>query len=252
MTILEYGDINKPLLVLIHGFESPVEVWAEYVNYFLEEYHLIVPILPGHNPKEREDFVNFDLVIKELEEVLLKINKPIKLLYGMSMGGAVCGKLFESNKLEIQNLVFDGSPLLGFNSFMQKMMANTYLNLPHKGQKRNPKTIKQAVNSIIPKEKLFVFLDVLDNISDDTITNYINELASYHIKNDVKNDTKIYFYHGTKMNELLANKSANYLKKYYPNTQIKVFKGCGHCEISIFKPLQMIKEIEVIINKNGL
>lgn len=34
MTILEYGDINKPLLVLIHGFESPVEVWAEYVNYF--------------------------------------------------------------------------------------------------------------------------------------------------------------------------------------------------------------------------
>ena len=108
MTFLEYGDINKPLLVLMHGFESPVEVWAEYVNYFLEYYHLIVPILPGHNPKEREDFVNFDLVIKELEKLLLKINKPIKLLYGMSMGGAVCGKLFESNKLEIQNLVFDG------------------------------------------------------------------------------------------------------------------------------------------------
>ena len=120
MTILEYGDINKPLLVLIHGFESPVEVWAEYVNYFLEDYYLVVPILPGHNPKEREDFVNFDLVIKELEEVLLKINKPIKLLYGMSMGGAVCGKLFDRNKLQIENLVFDGSPLLGFNNLMKK------------------------------------------------------------------------------------------------------------------------------------
>ena len=252
MTILEYGDNNKPLLVLIHGFESPVEVWAEYVDYFLEYYHLIVPILPGHNPKEREDFVNFDLVIKELEEVLLKINKPIKLLYGMSMGGAVCGKLFDRNKLQIENLVFDGSPLLGFNNLMKKMMKSTYLDLTHKTQKRNPKTIKQAVNSIIPKEKLFLFLDVLDNISDDTITNYINELANYHIKNDVINDTKIYFYHGTKMNELLAKKSANYLKKYYPNTQIKVFKRCGHCEISIFKPLQMIREIEDILSKNCL
>ena len=252
MTILEYGDNNKPLLVLIHGFESPVEVWAEYVNYFLEYYHLIVPILPGHNPKEREDFVNFDLVIKELEEVLLKINKPIKLLYGMSMGGAVCGKLFDRNKLQIENLVFDGSPLLGFNNLMKKMMKSTYLDLTHKTQKRNPKTIKQAVNSIIPKEKLFLFLDVLDNISDDTIINYINELGNYHIKNDVINDTKIYFYHGTKMNELLAKKSANYLKKYYPNTQIKVFKRCGHCEISIFKPLQMIREIEDILSKNGL
>ena len=252
MTILEYGDINKPLLVLIHGFESPVEVWAEYVNYFLEDYYLVVPILPGHNPKEREDFVNFDLVIKELEEVLLKINKPIKLLYGMSMGGAVCGKLFDRNKLQIENLVFDGSPLLGFNNLMKKMMKSTYLDLTHKTQKRNPKTIKQAVNSIIPKEKLFLFLDVLDNISDDTIINYINELGNYHIKNDVINDTKIYFYHGTKMNELLAKKSANYLKKYYPNTQIKVFKRCGHCEISIFKPLQMIREIEDILSKNGL
>ena len=219
---------------------------------FLEDYHLIVPILPGHNPKEREDFVNFDLVIKELEEVLLKINKPIKLLYGMSMGGAVCGKLFDRNKLQIENLVFDGSPLLGFNNLMKKMMKSTYLDLTHKTQKRNPKTIKQAVNSIIPKEKLFLFLDVLDNISDDTITNYINELANYHIKNDVINDTKIYFYHGTKMNELLAKKSANYLKKYYPNTQIKVFKRCGHCEISIFKPLQMIRELEDILSKNGL
>lgn len=252
MTILEYGDINKPLLVLIHGFESPVEVWAEYVNYFLEDYYLVVPILPGHNPKEREDFVNFDLVIKELEEVLLKINKPIKLLYGMSMGGAVCGKLFDRNKLQIENLVFDGSPLLGFNNLMKKMMKSTYLDLTHKTQKRNPKTIKQAVNSIIPKEKLFLFLDVLDNISDNTIINYINELANYHIKNDVINDTKIYFYHGTKMNELLAKKSANYLKKYYPNIQIKVFKRCGHCEISIFKPLQMIREIEDILSKNGL
>ena len=252
MTILEYGDINKPLLVLIHGFESPVEVWAEYVNYFLEDYYLVVPILPGHNPKEREDFVNFDLVIKELEEVLLKINKPIKLLYGMSMGGAVCGKLFDRNKLQIENLVFDGSPLLGFNNLMKKMMKSTYLDLTHKTQKRNPKTIKQAVNSIIPKEKLFLFLDVLDNISDDTIINYINELGNYHIKNDVINDTKIYFYHGTKMNELLAKKSANYLKKYYPNTQIKVFKRCGHCEISIFKPLQMIRELEDILSKNGL
>ena len=219
---------------------------------FLEDYHLIVPILPGHNPKEREDFVNFDLVIKELEEVLLKINKPIKLLYGMSMGGAVCGKLFDRNKLQIENLVFDGSPLLGFNNLMKKMMKSTYLDLTHKTQKRNPKTIKQAVNSIIPKEKLFLFLDVLDNISDDTITNYINELGNYHIKNDVINDTKIYFYHGTKMNELLAKKSANYLKKYYQNTQIKVFKRCGHCEISIFKPLQMIREIEDILSKNGL
>ena len=252
MTILEYGDNNKPLLVLIHGFESPVEVWAEYVNYFLEDYYLVVPILPGHNPKEREYFVNFDLVIKELEEVLLKINKPIKLLYGMSMGGAVCGKLFDRNKLQIENLVFDGSPLLGFNNLMKKMMKSTYLDLTHKTQKRNPKTIKQAVNSIIPKEKLFLFLDVLDNISDDTITNYINELGNYHIKNDVINDTKIYFYHGTKMNELLAKKSANYLKKYYQNTQIKVFKRCGHCEISIFKPLQMIREIEDILSKNGL
>ena len=42
--------------------------------------------------------------------------------------------------------------------------------LTHKTQARDKRVIAQAVNSIIPEDKLYVFLTMMDSISDTTIT----------------------------------------------------------------------------------
>ena len=56
MQILEYGNPESEKIILIHGFESPYQIWDEYVEKYKEKYCVIVPILPGHNVNEREDF----------------------------------------------------------------------------------------------------------------------------------------------------------------------------------------------------
>jgi len=85
-------------------------------------------------------------------------------------------------------------------------------------------------------------------MSDTTIINYINGIGSFKLSNkiDIKN-TNVYYYHGTKANEILAKETAKYIKKYYSNSNIICFKGKGHCENSLLNPKEMIKELDKIL-----
>ena len=50
-------------------------------------------------------------------------------------------------------------------------------------------------------------------------------------------------------NEILAKKSAKYVKKHHPNTTVKCFKGKFHCENALFNPEIMIVELDKIFDK---
>ncbi|MGN0346643.1 MAG: hypothetical protein ACI4DU_05085 [Lachnospiraceae bacterium] len=54
MQILEYGNPELEKVIFIHGFESPYQIWDEYIECYKEKYCVIVPILPGHNVNEHE------------------------------------------------------------------------------------------------------------------------------------------------------------------------------------------------------
>ena len=50
-----------------------------------------------------------------------------------------------------------------------------------------------------------------------------------------------------KRDEMLARKSAKYLKKHYPDSSIICLKGKGHCETTLFEPMEMVKELDKIL-----
>lgn len=131
---------------------------------------------------------------------------------------------------------------------MTLMMTKQYLMLTHKTQARDKRVVAQAVNSIIPEDKLDVFLEMMDNMSDTTITNYIRQIGSYKLPSDIDTpNTEIYYYYGTKINELLAKKTAEYIRNNYPNSKIKCFQGKGHCEDSLLNPSVMIAELDAVL-----
>lgn len=251
MEILEFGNKENKKIILIHGFQSPYQVWDEYIKYYEKDYHIIVPILPGHNPKKKEEFVSFKECAKEIEDYYVsKYGNDVYAIYGMSMGGVLTATIWENKRLNIEKVIFDGSPLVSSNNIIQKFMIKFYIDITHKSQRREQKTLEQAVNNIIARDKLEYLLQVLDSISDDTIINYIKDIGKFKLSNniDTKN-TAIYYYHGTKSNEMLAKKSAKYIKKYYPTANIICFKGNGHCEHSLFNTKQMIKELDKVFQK---
>lgn len=169
-------------------------------------------------------------------------------VYGMSMGGVLTAMLWQNSNLSFEKVIFDGSPLVSLNSFMRKFMQSFYLNITHKSQQRDKKTVEQATKVIISEDNLDNFLNVLDSMSDITIENSINGIADFKLKNDISTpNTIVYFFHGTAPNEMLAKKSAKYVKKHYPSTVVKCFKSKFHCENALFNPEIMIVELDKIL-----
>lgn len=249
MEVLEFGDKGKRRIILIHGFQSPYQVWEKYIKHYESQFHIMVPILPGHNPKQIEDFTSFEKAADELENYYIpKYGKEVYAIYGMSMGGVLTAALWKRNKLCIDKLIFDGSPIVSINGFMKKIMTSFYLDITKKTQRRDRKTLEQAKKSIISKDCFEPFLEVLDNMTDETIKNCIGDISSFHVTSDINTpNTEIYFYHGTAPNEMLAKKSAKYLVKHYPKVNIKCFKGRGHCELALLYPDMMIDELKQIL-----
>ncbi len=249
MKIPEFGNKEKQKIILIHGFQSPYQVWEDYISHYENDYHVIVPILEGHSTDDKDDFVSFRDSVRKIEDYYIsRYGNDVYALFGMSMGGIIGAGIWQNGRLKIKNIIFDGSPLVSYPRLMKSYFINFYLTVTHKSQQRDEKTVRQAVDSIIPECKLDEFLQVLDNMSDTTIINYLNEWGNYRLpKNIDKKETKIFYYHGTKPNEMLAVKTAKYLKKHYPDAEIIRFKGKGHCEVSLMETEVMIKELDRIL-----
>lgn len=249
MRILEFGDKGNRKLVLIHGFQSPYQIWEPYIEHYKRDFHILIPVLPGHDPDRKEDFISFADTAEEFEKyVVPKYGRHLYAVYGMSMGGVLAAELWQSGRLELEKVVLDGTPLMSMNGILKKMMIRFYLDVTHKAQQRDKKTLEQAAKSICPQECLEDFLRVLDHMSDATIVNYINDLARFELKEGIHSpDTKIYFYHGTTVNELLAKRSAKFLSKNHENSEIKCFDGKGHCENALLFPEVMMGELDRIL-----
>ncbi len=245
MRILEFGDKTKRKLLLIHGFQMPMELWKPYIARYEKEFHILVPILPGHDLEERTEFSSFEEVAAELEEKLF-LYGSIHAVFAMSLGGVLAVTLAQRGRLIFDKLILDGSPLVGYGGFMQRFMTNFYIDVTHKSQAREPKTIRRATEGIIPARYLQEFLSVLDGLSDRSIENYIDGVAKFKLNADMgMGNMEIIYFHGTKMNELLAKKTAKRLEKL--GGRIVAFQGKAHCENSIFYPEVMMKYLDEVI-----
>ena len=231
MKILEFGDTSKSKIILIHGFQCPWQVWNKYIEYYKNKFHIIVPIMSGHNPEVKDDFISFASDAKEIEEYILsRYGKEIYAVYGMSMGGVLTATLWQNNRLSFDKVIFDGSPLVSYNSFMKVFMKKFYVDITHKSQQRDKKTVEQATKVIISEDNLEYFLKVLDNMSDITVENSIDGIADFKLSQGIYTpDTVVYFFHGTAVNEMLAKKSAKYVKKHYPTHRINILWNFSNC-----------------------
>ena len=252
MQILEFGNRDKKKIIFIHGFQTPYQIWNDYIKHYSDKFHIIIPVLPGHNPNSKEDFISFDECVKEIENYCLKkYGEDIECVYGLSMGGIIAAKLLMNKKIKIKYLLFESSPLVGCNKLLTKMLTKNYLKLTHKVQNNDIKTIKKATTSIITQDKLNYFLEMMNGMTDDNIVKYLKEVSEFRIPSNLDvSSTKAYYFYGTKLNEMLAKKTVSFIKKFKIYIQPVTCCGQGHCEGFIFEPHKRMELLDYILVKN--
>lgn len=250
MNIHEYGSRENPTILLLHGFQCPWQMWEPYGEHFRDRYHVLVPVLPGHDPRQPEEFISFGKSAEEIENFCREIGKTeILAVYAISMGGVQASVLMERKQLQIRKLIMESSPLLPFSKAMAWLMTRMYLDLTHKTQQRDEKTLKNA-RDFMGERNYPQFLEVLDRMTDTTLKAYLDQVYPYQIPEDLDfSHTELWYFYGGKPQEKPFKKVAVYLKKHDPEAETKCFPGMGHCEGIIKDPESRFRDLEKIFQQ---
>lgn len=250
MQILEFGNRNNPTIMLIHGFESPYQIWNDYIEYYKEKYHILIPILPGHDIKGNSEFISFNDTAKEIEDYCLSESiDHLYMIYGMSMGGVLTSYLWQNRRITFDKIIMESSSFLSYGNALTYILTKQYLKITQKARERDRKVIRNAINSMVTEDKLDEFLELLDNMTDGTIKNYIGEVGQFKLSADIDtSNTQIIYFYGGKVNEIIFKKVAKFIKKHYKNSIIISLKGKGHCEDALLRSNAWMRQLDKIFD----
>lgn len=245
-----FGNKENKKMILIHGVLTPWQIWQESIDYFSENYYVIVPALDGHIEEEASEYRTVeDEAERIIEYMLTNFGNDVDTICGLSMGGAIAYKIFESGKLNINYLVLDGAPLSPVGKLPVWIMEKSYISIIHKSKARDKKTLESFKKDFLPEKYLESFLKFADTMSDSSISNIVRSVFSISISTcEHGKDTSILFMHGTKGNESVSAKSAKRMKEIYPQTQIRCFEGYKHAELAIYHSKDWIECVDKFIS----
>lgn len=246
-----FGEENKKIMVLIHGVLTPWQIWQEQIEHFKKEYCVIVPALDGHIEEEPSEYISVEDEAERISEyVLSNYGKDVDAVCGLSMGGAIAYRIFESRKLDIKYLVIDGGPLSPVGKLPIWYMTKSYTSIVNKSKKRDKKTLDNFKKYFLPEKYLPSFLKFADTMTDKSVYNIVHSVFGTKIsKTPIENNTEILFLHGTKGNEVISIKAAKTMKNVYPQTEIKCFDGYAHAELAIYHADEWISNVDSFIHK---
>ncbi|WP_235901834.1 alpha/beta fold hydrolase [Alcanivorax sediminis] len=85
------GEINKPVVLLIHGFGGDSGNWLRFVSELDGDFYFVVPDLPGHGDSTRGLDLNYRMAAQSRRLLTLMDTLGVDTFHvaGNSMGGAI-------------------------------------------------------------------------------------------------------------------------------------------------------------------
>lgn len=102
---LEFGE-GEPVIVFLHGWQQDSRSFASLIPFLYQEYHLLLPDLPGFGKSEMPDasFSSYDYA-RVIAEWIKKRKMRKYFLVGHSFGGKIAATIAAQNPKLIRKLV---------------------------------------------------------------------------------------------------------------------------------------------------
>ena len=245
MKIIEFGNKNNKKIILIHGLSMPYQIFDRLIDNYVTEYHIIIPILSGHDISSDDTLLSVKNESLKIKEFILKQTNEIYMIIGVSLGAAVALSLLEDNVITTKYLILESGIYKRFSSILLAISRKIEVSTLNKIKKRDEKTINTFTKMFGDTFKYF--FDLADNMNDNTIINAVSSFKNYKIASTLNlNNTNIIVFQGTSL-DFSVRKSTKLLRKRFNNVYIKTFKKYHHCELSVNRPDEFIDEIELAI-----
>ena len=250
MTIHEFGKENDRIIVLIHPSAVMWDYFEALIPLLKDDFHLIVPALPGYDPDKKENFTSVEAIASELEEWLLENGyKSITCIYGCSMGGSIVIKMLADNTVKIHSAVIDG----GITPYRLPWIITRFIAIKdflliYTGKLGGIRLLQKAfATDKLSDEDIRYAAKVLKMMSAKTIWRTFESCNNYTMPERIHTDCKRILYLYAKNEAKERKKDIAYMKEGFPQSVLKEIENIGHGGLAVFRPQQLADEIKGII-----
>ena len=229
MLFNEFGDINNPAVLLLHGMMQDWHSEYEMLKPLEECYRLIIPAQDGFYDGSGE-FTTFADQASQIEEYITQNHQgKIHGAYGASQGGLMLTELLTRNKIDLGTVIMDGCYVAHQGRLAGIITAWMFRRYKHNGKfpaliNYMMKKMGSSIEEIEDGLKGLYF-----DASDKSIRRNFIQNYTYRTRKQIAlNGSKVNLWCGSK--EPYAIKSHNELKKYLKNYSEEIMDGFGHGE----------------------
>lgn len=239
MNIHEFGKENKKIILLIHPSVVKWDYFEVVIPLLQENYHLLVPALPGYDFENDSDFSSVEQIALELNG-WIKANgyTEIYAVYGCSMGGSIALMVTLGQMIKIKHCIMDG----GITPYQLPWIVTRFIALKDYlmmmiGRTGGVALLEKAfATDDYSKEDLQYVADVLRHCSRKTIWRTFDSCNNYKVPESVPElSTHIHYWYA-EGEEKERKLDINYMKRKFPQTKFEVLPKLGHAGLVLLKP----------------
>ena len=229
MKIYEYGDPDKPALLLIHGLSMiGNESFEPLLPLLTPHFRPLVINQDGHEPGIEGDFISLAESARQIEAYLLEHhNGACPYVYGLSMGAGVVLRMLWNNTIRFRHVIMDGAFVLNLGILskpVSSMTAALMTDLVH-GKHNLGAKIPAMVLGVGDSQNHLKGMG--SRISRTSINNAMYSLMSLRWEGEV-NLTPVSFLYGSEERQGSQALARRLKHQSLPSLQARCFEGYGH------------------------
>ncbi len=247
MNVVEYGKMNKQVIVLLHGGGLSWWNYREVAEQLQNDYHVVLPILDGH-AGSKHNFTSIENNASELIEYIDKhMNGSVLLLGGVSLGGQIVVEALAQRSDICQYAVIESAlvfPMKLTHSLVKPMLDSSFWLIKKKWFAR------LQFKSLKIKDELYeeYYRDTC-LITKENMVSFLKANSNYQIKKALENtQAHVLIVAGEKEQKLML-KSAQALNKMISGSCMEIKKGLYHGEYSLNDAKEYAARIRKFIKK---
>ncbi len=241
MKVVEVGQENQDVIVLLHGGGFSWWQYQAQMDLLCENYHVVLPILDGHAGSDA-DFTSIEDNAKRLLDYIDKTyGASVFLIAGLSLGGQILLEMLALRKDICQYAIVESAAIIP-DKLTAGLVAPLFsMSFP---------LIKKKWFAKMQFCYLGIRADLFEHYYGDTVKlskqnliAFIKASSLYQVKKNLKNSlARVRIIVGEKETKKM-HASARYLHDLLPDSRLEIKAGLAHGQYAINQPDLYVKEL---------